>query len=76
MTHAGADVVLALDMQLQQYVEQRLMKAMREYSPTEGTILVMDTRTGAILASASAPGYDPNQALAMANNGRTGQVVV
>ena len=68
MTHAGADVVLALDMQLQQYVEQRLMKAMREYSPTEGTILVMDTRTGAILASASAPGYDPNQALAMANN--------
>jgi cell division protein FtsI/penicillin-binding protein 2 len=64
-TLTGADVVLTLDMTLQTYVENRLARAMLDYQPTAGTIIVMDTHTGAILASASSPGYDPNLALDM-----------
>jgi cell division protein FtsI/penicillin-binding protein 2 len=67
-TLSGADVVLALDMNLQAYVEQRLAKAIRQTGAKSGTILVMDTRTGKILASASAPGYDPNRVLELAAN--------
>lgn len=68
MTQEGADLVLTLDTQLQQAVEQQLADAMRVYRAVEGTIIVMDTRTGAILASASSPGYDPNKAIDMAND--------
>lgn len=68
MTQMGADVLLTLDMQLQRFVEQTVIAATQKYQAVQGTIIVMDTRTGAILASASAPGYDPNQAMDMAND--------
>jgi cell division protein FtsI/penicillin-binding protein 2 len=45
-----------------------LAQAIDEYKANGGTIIVMDTRSGAILASASAPGYDPNRALEIANS--------
>ncbi len=67
LTLAGADLVLTLDMSLQRYVEDRLAQAMQEYGPKGGSIIVMDTKTGAILALASSPGYDPNRALEVAN---------
>ena len=67
LTQAGADLVLTLDMSLQRYIEDRLAQAMQEYSPKGGSIIVMDTQTGAILALASSPGYDPNRALEVAN---------
>ncbi len=67
LTQQGADVMLTLDMTLQRYVEDRLEQAMKEYEPKGGSILVMDTQTGAILASASVPGYDPNNAVQIAS---------
>jgi cell division protein FtsI/penicillin-binding protein 2 len=67
LTLEGADLVLTLDMSLQQYVENRLAQAMQAYGPKGGSIIVMDTKTGAILALASSPGYDPNRALEVAN---------
>jgi len=70
--HNGADVVLTLDMTLQAYVEQRLTQALHDTRAMSGTVIVMETKTGAILASASAPGYDPNRALELANSGQFG----
>lgn len=69
-THNGADVVLTLDMTLQTYVYQRLTQAIQDTGALSGTVIVMETKTGAILASASAPGYDPNRAIELANNNR------
>jgi cell division protein FtsI (penicillin-binding protein 3) len=66
-THNGADVVLTLDLTLQSYVENRLAQAIQDTRAISGAIIVMETRTGAILASASSPGYDPNRALDLAN---------
>ena len=55
----GADLILTIDRTIQHTVEQRLISAMQEYQARSGSIIVMDPRTGAILAMASAPCYDP-----------------
>jgi len=50
---AGNDVRLTIDSRIQAAAEE----ALQGYS---GAIVVIDPRTGAILAEASSPGYDPN----------------
>ena len=57
----GAHLVLTLDRNIQYLVERELAKAVDEYDADGGTIIVMDPRTGAILAMASYPSYDPNR---------------
>lgn len=57
----GADIVLTIDRSVQQTVEQHLRQAMSDYQAESGTIIVMNPKTGAILAMASAPCYDPNE---------------
>ena len=56
----GADLVLTIDRVVQRAAEQRLEAALRDYQAQSGSIIVMDPRTGAILAMAVAPSYDPN----------------
>lgn len=55
----GADLVLTIDRSVQYVVEQHLQRAIREYGAQSGTIIVMQPRTGAILAMANAPCYSP-----------------
>ncbi len=57
----GADLHLALDYLLQHQVELELARATEEAGAESGTCIVMDPWSGAILASASYPSYDPNQ---------------
>ena len=57
----GADLVLTLDAAIQHAAEDELRAAIAANGATGGTILIMHARTGAILASASTPGYDPNR---------------
>ncbi len=56
----GRDVILTLDRTIQQIAYQELSGAISEYRAEKGTIIVMDPRTGAVLAMVSYPGYDPN----------------
>jgi cell division protein FtsI/penicillin-binding protein 2 len=62
----GADLTLTIDANLQRFVERRLAQALKEYDASGGTIIVMETKTGAILSMASLPTYDPNAALGAA----------
>jgi cell division protein FtsI/penicillin-binding protein 2 len=58
---AGRDLVLHLDAGLQYQVEKRLAEALAKYGAKAGTIIVMEPRTGALLAVANLPTYNPNQ---------------
>lgn len=55
----GADLVLTIDRSVQYAVEQHLQRAISTYGARSGTIIVMDPRTGAILAMANYPCYSP-----------------
>ncbi len=56
----GRDLVLTIDRTIQNMVEEELEKAIARYGAESGTIIVMDPKTGSILAMASFPSYDPN----------------
>ena len=57
----GNNVTLTLDSTIQSYVESALEEGIRAYDVRNGAFcLVMDPRTGAILAMASSPNFDPN----------------
>jgi cell division protein FtsI/penicillin-binding protein 2 len=56
----GVDLVLTIDRTFQALAEAELSRGMAETGSKSGTIIVMDPRTGAVLAMASAPAYDPN----------------
>ncbi len=56
----GADVALTLDLQLQTIVEERLREGLKDRTFERACAVMVDPRTGAILALAANPGYDPN----------------
>jgi cell division protein FtsI/penicillin-binding protein 2 len=57
---SGVDLVLTIDRVIQHSAEEYLDKALKDYGAKGGEIIVMDPKTGAVLAMAVAPGYDPN----------------
>ena len=54
----GRSLVLWLDRTIQYAVEQKLLDGITKYGAKEGSVVVMDPKTGGILAMASFPGYD------------------
>lgn len=69
--YPGVDLRLTLDRTLQAYVEGELDKALLEYQAEGGTILVLNPRTGEILAMASRPVYEPSRFAAYAAEQQT-----
>ncbi len=58
--HNGGSITLTIDRYIQKLVEQELEKAVGQYKAAGGTIVVMEPRTGAILAMANRPTIDFN----------------
>lgn len=56
----GNDVVLTIDMSIQYFVEKAIEKGLVDFKAKEITCIVMNPKTGEILAMANAPGYDLN----------------
>ena len=61
----GSDVRLTIDLGIQQAAEEAIQTGLSvarhlEYEPTGGAVVVMDCKTGELLAMASWPTYDPN----------------
>ncbi|MGH8899609.1 MAG: peptidoglycan D,D-transpeptidase FtsI family protein, partial [Egibacteraceae bacterium] len=55
----GADLVLTIDRQIQYTAERALAAGMQRSHALGGSAVVLDARTGEVLALASAPGYLP-----------------
>jgi stage V sporulation protein D (sporulation-specific penicillin-binding protein) len=58
---AGNNLVLTLDQTIQYYVERELDRIESDYQPKWAVILVMDPKTGEILAMGSRPTFDPSR---------------
>jgi len=56
----GHTIVLTIDQSIQYRAEQALANAVRRSRARSGTAIVLDPRTGEILALANAPTFDPN----------------
>jgi cell division protein FtsI/penicillin-binding protein 2 len=57
----GEDVVLTIDRTIQQYVEQALAAGVERSRARAGSALVLDPNSGAVLAMANYPTYEPNR---------------
>ena len=56
----GESVVLTIDQVIQYIAERELARAVEETRSRRGALLVMDPRTGEVLALAVYPTFDPN----------------
>ena len=56
----GFNVILTIDQVIQHIAETELDKAMEEFRPQAGVIIVSRPKTGEILAMSSRPTFDPN----------------
>lgn len=57
----GNNIVLTIDRNIQYHAEQALDAAVKKFSATGGSVIVMDPKTGAITAMVSRPNFDPNR---------------
>ena len=60
----GQTVVLTIDQSIQYQAEQVLQAAVQRSRAKSGTVIVLDPRSGEILALANAPTFDPNKVAA------------
>lgn len=72
----GQDLFLTLDAAIQHVVEQALHEAVRTSNARHGMVVVMDPATGAVLAMASYPTFDPNRFAAYPEESWRNQPVV
>ena len=56
----GADIFLTLNYKLQYFTEKLLLKAKEQWNIDSGQIIVIEPKTGKILALAVFPSFDPN----------------
>lgn len=57
----GSKIILTIDQNIQFTAEEKLKEVMDKWQSLNGTIIVMKPKTGAILAMASFPTYNPNE---------------
>lgn len=56
----GKNLVLSIDRRIQYLAYRELKKAVSQHDAKAGTAVVMDVRTGEVLAMVSQPGFNPN----------------
>lgn len=57
----GADLLLTIDHTIQYRAEMAIRKSVEKYQGDSGSIVVMEPRSGAVLAMATFPDFNPNE---------------
>lgn len=66
---AGQDITLSIDMRLQYLAYRALKAAVVENNADAGSVVVLDVKTGEVLAMANQPAYNPNDRTDMKMDG-------
>jgi cell division protein FtsI (penicillin-binding protein 3) len=66
--HSGNDLVLSLDLRLQYFAYRELKSAIDSNHAKSGSIVMLDARTGEILALANQPSFNPNDLTRVTNS--------
>jgi len=74
-TVAGKDIRLTLDPHLTAITEQVLAETVRKHNAKAAMAVMMDVRTGEILAMANVPTYNPNDPSDLAKRGARNRIV-
>lgn len=56
----GADITLTIDRNIQKQVSNLLEKDVKAFRANKGSVIVMNPKTGAVIAMANYPDYNPN----------------
>ena len=57
----GRDLALSIDLRLQHLARRELQRAIADSRARSGSVVMLDARTGEVLALANHPGFNPNQ---------------
>jgi len=71
----GGDLVLTIDLSRQAALEDELRRGVRKSGAAWGTAVAMDPGTGAILAMANVPTYNPNTAGSASSSARRNRAI-
>lgn len=60
LPESGCDIYLTIDLEIQKIVEKVLAHTVKEFNAKGGMCIVLDPQTGAVLAMANEPSFNPN----------------
>lgn len=71
----GKDLVLSIDRRIQYLAHRELAKAVELHKAKAGAAIVLDARTGEVLAMTNLPSYNPNNPVNLAGRARNRAIV-